>query len=91
MINMMSFQIGLKSHVYSRFENNLDDFIDYVEVYSYKEKQQTLSDTLVPIIKKENLEAVAEDFNTYFLGLIEPVYINPRISKQMNLTVDTNT
>lgn len=50
-------------------KNNLDDFtIDYVEVYSYKEKQlKPLSDTLVPIIKKENLEAVAEDFlNTYF-------------------------
>lgn len=74
-------------------KNNLDDFnIEYVEVYSHKEKQlKPLSDTLVPIIKKENLEAVAEDFlNTYFPdALKEPVYINPvELANKMNLTVE---
>lgn len=74
-------------------EKDLDDFnIEYVEIYSHKEKQtKPLSDTLVPIIKKENLEAVAEDFlNTYFPeALKEPVYINPvELADKMNLTVE---
>ena len=74
-------------------EKDLNNFdIKYVEVYSNKEKQtKPLSDTLVPIIKKDELEAVAEDFlKTYFPeALKQPMYINPyELASKMGLAVE---
>ena len=62
-------------------ETGLDDFsIEYVEIYSHKEKQlKPLSDTLVPIIKKEELEKVAVDFLKIYYpeALKDHTYIKP--------------
>jgi DNA-binding Xre family transcriptional regulator len=77
----------------ANLEVDLDDFeIEYVEIYSHKENQlKPLSDTLVPIIKKEDLEKVAEDFlNIYFPDALKnPMYINPaELAEKMCLSVE---
>ncbi|MDD3840854.1 MAG: helix-turn-helix transcriptional regulator [Clostridia bacterium] len=74
-------------------ETGLGDFsIEYVEIYSHKEKQlKPLSDTLVPIIKKEELEKVAVDFLKIYYpeALKEPTYINPDdLAERMGLSVE---
>ncbi len=72
---------------------DLNDFkIDYVEIYSSKDKQtKPLSDTLVPIIYKEQLEKVAEEFlQLYFPeALLKPKYIDPNeLAGKMGLKVE---
>lgn len=74
-------------------EKDLNDFsIEYVEIYSHKEKQaKPLSDTLVPIIKKEDLEKVAEDFLSIHFpeALKKSIYINPaELAGKMGLAIE---
>lgn len=74
-------------------ETGLDDFsIESVEIYSHKEKQlKPLSDTLVPIIKKEYLGKVAKDFlkNYYPEAWKDPTYIKPdELAERMGLSVE---
>jgi len=72
---------------------NLDDFsIKAVEIYNSKDKQlNPMSDSLVPIIKSEQLEAVAKDFleRYYQEALYKPMAIDPNIlAKRMGLSVE---
>ncbi len=71
---------------------NLDDFtILATEEYNYRDKQmKPMSDTLVPIIPKERLEAVAGDFlrRYYKEELREPMAIDPMVlAQRMGLSV----
>jgi hypothetical protein len=73
--------------------NNLDDFqIISINTYNSKSKMANpLSDALVPIIYKENLEAVAHDFlNRYYPeALKNPMPLDPtELAKKMGLTVE---
>lgn len=72
---------------------NLDDFsISTIVEYSNKDSQQEpMSDSLVPIIKSEQLESIAEDFleRYYQEALNNPMAINPDIlAKRMGLSVE---
>ena len=71
---------------------NLDDFLILVtEEYNYRSKQlNPMSDSLVPIIRKEELEAVAKDFleRYYKEALKEPMPIDPMVlAERMGLSV----
>lgn len=65
---------------------NLDDFaISGTEEYNNRSKQSNpMSDELVPIIKKEQLEAIARDFleRYYREALYEPMAIEPAVLAQ---------
>lgn len=80
-------------HCAGDIENNLDDFIIQapIEVYNGKNKPpKPMSDALVPIIYKEDLEKEAEDFlrRYYPKALLEPCFVNPReLADNMGLTV----
>lgn len=72
---------------------NLDDFaISNVEQYSYRGQQSNpLSDNLVPIIKKEQLETIARGFleQHYPEALYGPTPIDPQLlAQRMGLTVE---
>lgn len=72
---------------------NLDDFtISSVTGYSSKNKQpKPMSDSLVPIIYKEQLESVATDFlkGHYPEALKTPMAIEPQVlAEKMGLTVE---
>ena len=74
-------------------ENNLDDFqIVSISTYNSKSKMvNPLSDALVPIIYKEDLEAVAYDFLSQYYpeALKNPMPIDPtELAKKMGLTVE---
>lgn len=74
-------------------ESNLDDFIisSITEYTSKNEQPKPMSDALVPIIKKEELESVATDFLSrhYPEALITPMAINPKeLAEKMGLTVE---
>lgn len=71
---------------------NLDDFsISAIEEYNSKNKQQNpMSDSLVPLIKSEQLEEVAKDFleRYYQEALYKPMAIDPDIlAKRMGLSI----
>lgn len=73
---------------------NLDDFTIFnVEEYSYRNQYSNpLSDDLVPIIKKEDLEALARKFleNYYKEALYEPIPIDTTVlAERMGLTIHT--
>lgn len=72
---------------------NLDDFaISSITEYTSKNKQpKPMSDSLVPIIHKEQLESVATDFlrRHYPEALKTPMAVEPRsVSRKMGLTVE---
>lgn len=71
---------------------NLDDFsITATEEYNSKDKQQSpMSDSLVPIIHKDQLESVAKDFleRYYQEALHKPMAIDPNIlAERMGLSI----
>jgi len=71
---------------------SLNDFnIRFVSTYNYKDKQlKPLSDALVPYIKTEELENVAQDFlrQYYPEALQAPAAVDPmELAKRMGLTV----
>ncbi len=71
---------------------NLDDFtISGVEEYNYRSKQTSpMSDSLVPIIHKDQLETVARAFleKYYKEALYEPIAIDPIIlTERMGLSI----
>ncbi len=73
--------------------NNLDDFqIASITTYNSKSKMvNPLSDALVPIIYKEDLETVAHDFlnRHYPEALKKPMPLDPtELAKKMGLTVE---
>lgn len=73
--------------------SNLDDFtISSVTEYNSKNKQpKPMSDSLVPIIHKEQLESVATDFlrRHYPEALKTPMAIEPQVlAEKMGLTVE---
>ena len=73
---------------------NLDDFeILSIAEYTGKNKHpRPMSDALVPIIKKEQLESVATDFlrRHYPEALIEPMAVDPYVlTEKMGLTIET--
>ena len=70
----------------------LDDFqITGISIYNGKNRQpKPMSDALVPIISKDNLEAVATDFlkRNYPKALLQPMAVDPsELAKSMGLTV----
>lgn len=70
----------------------LDDFqITGLSIYNGKNKQpKPMSDALVPIISKDNLEAIATDFlkRNYPKALLQPMAIDPsELAKSMGLAV----
>lgn len=72
---------------------NLDDFtISRVTEYTSKNKQpKPMSDSLVPIINKEQLESVATDFlrRHYPEALITPMAVEPQVlAEKMGLTIE---
>jgi sulfur relay (sulfurtransferase) DsrC/TusE family protein len=72
--------------------NNLDDFsISSTETYNCRSKYcNPLSDSLVPIIKSEQLEEVARDFleRYYKEALYKPMFVDPGIlAERMGLSV----
>lgn len=71
---------------------NLDDFtITGTEEYNYRNKQDNpMSDSLVPIINKDQLEAVAKAFleKYYKEALYKPMAIDPSVlAERMGLTI----
>lgn len=73
--------------------SNLDDFrVVCISLYSQKSKMPNpLSDALVPIIYKEQLEATANDIlrRYYPEALKSPMAIDPtKLAKKMGLTID---
>lgn len=73
-------------------DSNLDDFtISKVEEYTKKSKQEKpLSDSLVPIISKDNLESVATDFlqRNYPEALMSPIAVEPQVlAEKMGLII----
>lgn len=71
---------------------NLDDFvISQIEEYSFRSQHDNpLSDNLVPIIKKDQLETVARSFleQYYAEALYEPTPIDPQLlAERMGLSV----
>jgi len=71
---------------------NLDDFIiSGTEEYNYRSKQDNpMSDSLVPIIHKDQLEAVARDFleKYYKEALYKPMAIDPTVlAERMGLSI----
>lgn len=73
-------------------DRNLDDFaISNVNTYNFKNKQQNpMSDSLVPIINREQLESVATDFlRKYYPEALKcPMAIEPQmLAKKMGLEV----
>lgn len=71
---------------------NLDDFaIAGTEEYNYRSKQDNpMSDSLVPIIHKDQLEAVARDFleKYYKEALYKPMAVDPAVlAERMGLSV----
>ena len=73
-------------------ECGLDDFqITGISIYNGKNRQpKPMSDALVPIISKDNLEAVAIDFlkRNYPKALLQPMAVDPsELAKSMGLTV----
>lgn len=73
-------------------ECGLDDFqITGISIYNGKNRQpKPMSDALVPIISKDNLEAVATDFlkRNYPKALLQPMAVDPsELAKSMGLTV----
>jgi transcriptional regulator with XRE-family HTH domain len=73
-------------------DSNLDDFtISKVEEYTKKRKQEKpLSDSLVPIISKDNLESVATDFlqRHYPEALKSPMTVEPQVlAEKMGLII----
>ncbi len=74
-------------------DRNLDDFkISSVTEYTSKNKQpKPMSDSLVPIINKEQLESVATDFlrRHYPEALKKPMAVEPQLlAEKMGLTVE---
>lgn len=74
-------------------DSNLDDFkISSVNIYASKNKQaKPMSDSLVPLIQSEELEAVATDFlrRHYPEALKTPMAVEPQqLAKNMGLTVE---
>ena len=72
---------------------SLDDFeIHSISVYSGKIPQpKPMSDALVPIIRKDDLEKVATDFlkRNYPKALLQPMAVNPKgLAESMGLTVE---
>lgn len=72
---------------------NLDDFtITSVTEYTSKNRQpKPMSDSLVPIINKEQLESVATDFlrRYYPEALIKPIAVEPQVlAEKMGLVVE---
>jgi len=70
----------------------LDDFqITGISIYNGKNRQpKPMSDALVPIISKDNLETVATDFlkRNYPKALLQPMAVDPtELVKSMGLTV----
>lgn len=70
----------------------LDDFqITGLSIYNGKNRQpKPMSDALVPIISKDNLEAISTDFlkRNYPKALLQPMTIDPsELAKSMGLTV----
>ena len=70
----------------------LDDFqITDISIYNGKNRQpKPMSDALVPIISKDNLESIATDFlkRNYPKALLQPMAIDPsELAKSMGLTV----
>lgn len=79
-------------HCTGDLDKELNDFqIQSIEEYISKNLQPNpMSDALVPIIHKEDLDKVAEDFlrRNFPKVLIEPCYINPlELPESMGLTV----
>ena len=73
-------------------ECGLDEFqITDISIYIGKNRQpKPMSDALVPIISKDNLEAVATDFlkRNYPKDLLQPMAVDPsELAKSMGLTV----
>ncbi|MCM3761062.1 helix-turn-helix domain-containing protein [Alkalihalobacillus oceani] len=73
--------------------HNLDDFkITFVSVYNQKDKiDNPLSDALVPYIRSENLDAIANDFlrKYYPEALKTPMAIDPKkLAEDMGLKVE---
>lgn len=73
-------------------ECGLDDFqITGISIYNGKNRQpKPMSDALVPIISKDNLEAVATDFlkRNYPKALLQPMAVDlSELAKSMGLTV----
>lgn len=73
-------------------ECGLDEFqITDISIYNGKNRQpKPMSDALVPIISKDNLEAVATDFlkRNYPKDLLQPMAVDPsELAKSMGLTV----
>ena len=71
---------------------NLDDFtISAMEEYNYRDKQDSpMSDSLIPIIHKDQLEEVARAFleKYYKEALYEPIAVDPTIlTKRMGLSI----
>ena len=72
---------------------SLDDFeIHSISIYSGKKPQpKPMSDALVPIISKDNLESVATDFlkRNYPKALLQPMAIDPKeLAEGMGLKVE---
>ena len=70
----------------------LDNFqITGISIYNGKNRQpKPMSDALVPIISKDNLETVATDFlkRNYPKALLQPMAVDPtELVKSMGLTV----
>lgn len=65
--------------------------VEFVDVYTSKNKEvMPLSDSLVPIIKKEQFDAIATDIlKQYYPEVLEtPMWVNPyELAKNMNLMV----
>lgn len=77
---------------YGDLDCNLDDFmISRVTEYNSKNKQaRPMSDSLVPIINKEQLETVATDFlrRNYPEALIKPMAVEPQVlAEKMGLAL----
>ena len=72
---------------------NLEDTVvdPHIQVYSGRDrKHHPMSDSLVPIIQKNQLEQVATEFlrRHYPKALLQPMWINPvELAAEMNLTV----
>lgn len=79
-------------HCTGDLDCKLKDFaISSIDIYNSKNKQaRPMSDALVPIIYKEQLEKEAENFlrKHYPKALLEPIWIDPQeLAKNMGLTV----
>lgn len=73
-------------------DKQLNDMtVNAITVYSgHERRHRRLSDSLVPVMRKENLEQVADEFlkKYYPEARLQPMWVNPvKIAKRMGLTV----